>query len=383
MLASIVEKSTLNPNAVPFVPAQTPSKYNSKSAWFPVANIPQSILNGDCVMLNNHEILVVSEKTEINLEDRYDDDAIHNDVLYKYNVHRNEWNVFINCDLWRLDDHAIAFDGKSNTLYLADEWRLISVIDMKSKTVSTSVFTGGRCPSDPILINANGVIHKIGGYRNAQHLIWNNDKNELDEMHDFDEEEGIFMIYAASAVYVASKGIILMFGGAGEPKDELESSFEMISDIWKYCIATNEWQKVKGINFEYYGHSTALSSNEAYIVIAGGCDKYRNVVDTIHALDIRDDNNYVLRKCSIKCPMSGRHKIVRSGGGLKDQLLVTWSLKSLSLDIRNLIQRGIQRQNHCVMTYEPQTNYNLHNDCEKLLLHPMHRCEDVHLFFFL
>eukprot|EP01084_Bolivina_argentea_P302323 521817_1 len=348
-MTSIVEKSTLNPNAVPFVPAEI--------SWFPVAKIPQSISRGDldCVMLNSHEILLVPE---LNIGDYDNHECVIGDgTLYKYNVHRNEWNVYLFIDngmsyFLRVTEHAIAFDAKSNKLYLADEWSEFTVIDINSKTIPVRVLTGGRCPQNPILVNVDGIIHKIGGYNNAKHLIWNNEKNELLEIYDFNKEEGIEMIYAASAVYVPSKGIIVMFGAA--------------SHIWKYCIATNEWKKVKGITFGYYGHSVALSSDEAYIVIAGGHDKAYNKVNMMHVLDIRDDNNYVLRKCSIKCPMSGRHKIVRSGGGLKDQLLVTGyikqSVKSLpALDIINLIQRWYYEETIHWIQRQNRTNYKKQN----------------------
>merc|ERR1712154_486598 len=85
-----------------------------------------------------------------------------------------------------------------------------------------------------------------------------------------------------------------------------------------------------------------LSSNEEYIVIAGGSDEDRYDVDIIHILDIRNLDAFILQQSKIKCPMSGNHKIFRIGGGLKDELLINGWIKKLyklaPLDIVELIQ---------------------------------------------
>merc|ERR1712154_389650 len=64
-------------------------------------------------------------------------------------------------------------------------------------------------------------------------------------------------------------------------------------------------------------------------IVAGGLDENDEESDTIHVLDIRDNNNYTLRKSSINCPKSGEHNIVGIGGGLKDELLVIGWIKCL------------------------------------------------------
>merc|ERR1712154_753632 len=85
-----------------------------------------------------------------------------------------------------------------------------------------------------------------------------------------------------------------------------------------------------------------LSSNEEYIVIAGGSDEDRYDVDIIHILDIRNLDAFILQQSKIKCPMSGNHKIFRIGGGLKDELLINGWIKKLyklaPLDIVEVIQ---------------------------------------------
>ena len=128
-------------------------------------------------------------------------------------------------------------------------------------------------------------------------------------------------IQGASTVYVPSQQIILVIGG--------EDDGEMIGFIWKYDICSNKWSKVNGIKFDFWWTSAVLTSNEEYVVISGGLDEDYEGIDKIHVLDIRNKRNYVLRECSIKCPMNGHHPIIRSGGGLKDELLVIGWIKHL------------------------------------------------------
>eukprot|EP01084_Bolivina_argentea_P184469 318144_1 len=299
----------------------------SNPEWIPVANIPRDIYYGVGAMLNGQEMVFVSERFG-----NYTDCK----SIYKYNVHHNEWKPFIDFpqDL-KIQHHTITFHPESNKLYLAGQYNEMLIIDIKDKKFH-KVSDKDYSSSFPILLNVNGSIHKIGGNGNAKHLIWNEDNNTFDEIFDFEQEENVGTILAASAIYVPSKDIILIIGGIDESDNKMVG-------VWKYYLVKKEWQKVKGITFDYYLCPAVLSLDEEYIVFVGGYDKERNKVNIMHVLDIRDDDNYILRKSAIKYPMSGHHKIVRSGGGLKDELLVAGYIKQsfktlLSLDIINLIQ---------------------------------------------
>eukprot|EP01084_Bolivina_argentea_P184463 318135_1 len=313
---------------------------NTNSEWIRVAKIPQDIIFGVVAMLNHDEIISVPMRW-VDKEDNQNYDC---KAIYKYNIHSNKWNVLIDYPInlnLKIANHAITFNKQSNKLYIAGTFNDILVIDLTSNTFH-SVQNKVYCANHPILINANGTIHKIGGGYwldvNCKHLIWNNKNNSMDEIYDFYLHENIGNISGASAVYIRSQGIILMIGGYDEFNENMLG-------IWRYYLSTNKWQQVKGIAFNYSKHSTTLSFNEQYVIIAGGWDEKANETDAIHVLDIRNENNYVLRRCSIKCPMSGIHKIVRSGGGLKDELLVTGyiyqkfkSLRLVDINIISLIQ---------------------------------------------
>ena len=42
-----------------------------------------------------------------------------------------------------------------------------------------------------------------------------------------------------------------------------------------------------------------------------------------------DENSYKLKQCNVKCPNIGKNILIRSGGGIKDELLVIGWIKRL------------------------------------------------------
>ena len=68
--------------------------------------------------------------------------------------------------------------------------------------------------------------------------------------------------------------MILMIGGM--IYDWISDSKKRIG-IWKFCFKTNKWNKL--FDFNYYNISATLSSNENYVIIAGGYDKFAKIED--------------------------------------------------------------------------------------------------------
>eukprot|EP01084_Bolivina_argentea_P256778 432458_1 len=297
--------------------------------WFTLQSLPCDIYvdDDDCisygvvVSLNDHQFIIISDRDVEN-------DYYPSESIYKYNAHNDEWHAFIDFpkDLC-LDNYSVTINEVNNKLYLLEGNRMI-VIDIKTEQFHTYFFgtknnIAVTITGTPGLVNVNGTTHIIGGSGNSKHLTWNDTNNLFDEMHDFCKDGIVSHIRGPSAVYVPSQKIILMFGGTnGE-------STRMIGFIWKYDIYSNKWSKVNGIKFDFSDTSSVLTSNEEYVVISGGINKDFQDIDIIHVLDIRDKNNYILKECSIKCPMNGYHPIIRSGGGLKDELLVIGWIKHL------------------------------------------------------
>eukprot|EP01084_Bolivina_argentea_P256777 432457_1 len=166
---------------------------------------------------------------------------------------------------------SFAVDLETNKLYLSEGSSPMIIIGIKTKQFHTDLVKDSNVtiPNYPCLVNANGTTHIIGGSGSSKHLTWNDTNNSFKEMHDFGKNGIVSGIHGASTVYVPPQKIILMIGGI--------DAGNMIGDI----------------------------------------------------LDIRDKNNFVFKQCSIKCPMNSNHPVIRSGGGLKDELLVTGWIKHL------------------------------------------------------
>ena len=140
-------------------------------------------------------------------------------------------------------------------------------------------------------------------------------------------------MFGASVVYVPSKNIILLIGG--------KSGDDKPLGIWKFCVLSQKWTKMNDIKFEHFNVSVALTSNEKYVIIAGGydqtmheksCDHARQKIrcysDSMFVLDISNDEQYTLKECTIKVPIPGHNPIVRAGG-IKDECLVVGWIKEL------------------------------------------------------
>merc|ERR1712154_174279 len=118
-------------------------------------------------------------------------------------------------------------------------------------------------------------------------------------------------------LYIPCKDIILLIGGQGYR----DYGAKMVG-IWRYFLKTKKWEKVSKFTFDYFNVSVTMTSNQHFVIIAGGYNIDRVPNDKIFVLDIRDDNNYKLRKSGIISPLSGYQHIVRIGGGLRDEMLV-------------------------------------------------------------
>ena len=95
--------------------------------------------------------------------------------------------------------------------------------------------------------------------------------------------------------------------------------------IWKFCLMTKTWRRLTGLEFDdYYVSCCCLKLDEGYVII-GGCDyKCSSPINKWYVLDIRKEDEYKLMECNIELPvnMNGNYKMVRSGGGIKDEMLV-------------------------------------------------------------
>lgn len=283
--------------------------------WITLPNLCAKIDENDCIsILNDHEFIIAT---------LYNETA--NDGIHKYNINKNAW-----IQIWeypheekmQIETMAINRGTEQNKIYLGDchyKNKRLVMFDTTTNKLST-LKSPWKLKVDSSMVNVNGVFHIIGGYQNSTHVSWNSDNDEFVIMHDF-KTNGFNDIFSPSTIYVPSKQMILLIGGL------CFVTFKMIG-IWKFCLKTNKWHKLEGIQLDYYHACPCLTSNEEYIVIGGGLDKNDNYMNKLYVLDIREDEEYKLKECDIKLPIDKvKHRIVRSGGGIKDEILVVGWIK--------------------------------------------------------
>ena len=165
-------------------------------------------------------------------------------------------------------------------------------------------------------MNVDGTIHAIT--KSAKHLIWNDADNEFNQIYDFKQNDDILDIHSPSVIYVKSKQKLFLIGA------QIRGPKYPPCGIWTYSLLTNKWERIDYLKFDNYGGSVIKTSDEKYMIIFGCWDKDDSVLkkDRIYVLDIRDDNEYKLRKSAINFPKLDRHNILIRGGEIEHEMLV-------------------------------------------------------------
>ena len=169
-------------------------------------------------------------------------------------------------------------------------------------------------------MNVDGTIHKVEARvaGHTRHAIW----DKMEKMwieSDVAQWKEFGTIRGCSLIHVPSKGIILMIGGRGYGQEEqlpvyptpekTEQNSQMIG-IWRYHTASDRWEQIEGIDFNYYLSGCVLSSDERYVIIMGGY-RFRNKKgprkvsfpsEYIHVLDIKHDDAHKLWRSAVESP---------------------------------------------------------------------------------
>ena len=72
--------------------------------------------------------------------------------------------------------------------------------------------------------------------------------------------------------------------------------------IWKFCLKTQKWTKL--FDFDYKDVTATLSSNQNYLIIAGGYMKFGQN-NKIFVMDLTDETKYKLKQSKITLPKAG------------------------------------------------------------------------------
>ena len=184
-------------------------------------------------------------------------------------------------------------------------------------------------------LNVNGTWHVIGGEINTQHLIWDETKKDLQHNYTLVEYE---VLSGGSLIYVPTKELIFVIGG----KTYAEHDAEFFNfNIWMHDLRRNKWKELD-FTLPYHKMKTALTSDENYIIISGGYNPHNQRSEKMYILDIRNENNYKLRKLTITNPIPNTSYdiVTMENVNYKIMLVSGWIRKSFqNLQIaRDLLQ---------------------------------------------
>lgn len=319
------------------------------SRWIPAALWPSANKQGWCksvLMLNETEFAVLVGHSQI----------------FKYNVSRDDWSPFLKLPI-NVDGHdvlSMEIDRGNNRLFMLCVGRRIPafgtlinelltvVINLQSGLMIHRIASGEitlQERGNNVMVNANGIIHKMGGAK-ANHMVW----NELDLNWNVVHSDLYWgkPVKCFSLMHVPSKNIVLMFCS------ETSSS---TTSVWRYHIECGDWRKIEGLQIDYratsgwgFGYNslqTVLTRDEGYVIFHDPHSKYLSI------LDIRHEDHYTLRRSSIAVPHDGSWYAMMSTeavGGRRPQLIVSGWIRrylkgvSIPLEIMRLISDQISEQ---------------------------------------
>eukprot|EP01084_Bolivina_argentea_P288615 495393_1 len=242
------------------------------------------------------------------------------DGIYTFNTNTNEWIKLLDYpdhDNFRSDSHSTSFDKKNQIIYLCNRSQLLR-FNLKTKSVEI-VSTNINFGSYPGLVYVNDHIHIIGGENTDQHLIFDEKKNNFNEIYSFNTVTNL--LFGHSILYMKSRNSILLFGSKSQLTAPAISEFSMVNKKW------NEW-KMEIPDSVYYS-ATVSTKDEQYIFILGGYLSGGGWSNDIFVFDVKRDAFF---KSSIKCPLRTQYRGVIMKNDYKDELLTFGFIHKLFID---------------------------------------------------
>eukprot|EP01084_Bolivina_argentea_P010301 19181_1 len=294
---------------------------SSNNQWITCHDLPKDSTDIKAIMWN--------DKLTIASQTYYDNTTIVNKNIYQYNNHNDQWNCIMTIPIKDKHVYYLSKALKWASKNLAPNTSTIPVPpyydSCELSDLAIPIFDMNQPEQLQYEYNPNSVmyindseIHLI----TDEHIIWNTKDNTLKITKKWEDYHGI------SAIYVASKSMILLVGGQEVSLD----SFENAIGIWCYYLKTQKWKQLfDETTFEFNTVSLTLSANENYVIMACAY-KQGECSNKIFVLDIHNNNNendYKLRECDIVCPKYGPSNLVRLGNKLIDKLLVCGWIKQV------------------------------------------------------
>ncbi len=251
------------------------------------------------ISINAHEFMICIAKT-----------IGQDPKLFQYNINTNKIDKFgikNNDATWKYGNMGI--NNKQHLLYIQNQFQIISINmntnrrdDLMVGLDSNYFFFIDDCFH---MINAHDCNIIVSATDNKLSILHNTINNNNNNNNNG--------LYGGKSIYIPSKQCILLIGGYYD--DEISLS----NEVWNYKLLTQEWTKINNISFPTIDFAAILTSNEKYIILVGGSTYRDDIQDTkdtndIYVLDMNDDNQWKMRECKIKSPVSGICDGTKTGG---------------------------------------------------------------------
>ncbi len=195
--------------------------------------------------------------------------------LYKYNINKDEWKKWIvGTKNKPLHQCTIAYDKIQKMLYIySDTNKTLTKIDTSSNLTKTwSDLPDIGYGAHGIILN--GQFNIIGGSKNNNHFVWDNQINKFIHIHRFADYKQFIW---SSFIHLESKQSVLFFGGVKISKSP-----------YLYNINQEKWSKLSCIIPKPLYHlGCTTSRNERFVILFGGIDANNRRQNDIYLLDIK------------------------------------------------------------------------------------------------
>ena len=235
--------------------------------WHLVGNTPEKVEEITLATVNHRSLVLFNKRFDL-ISSGYECS------LYEYN---GNWTQIIGSKefmykgLYNYGRYHITCNQNKNELYITNKdspnHNLI-IINVDSKSIRTK-FIKCSLPSNGFVFTSPSYLHIIGGGHNLKHFIFDTNNGKCVQVNDYQNE-----VHSVSAIYVPSKNMILLIGGVIINQRLLINGRlfweRKLFGMWKYCLLTKKTTKLDKIKFDFYNVALALTSNEKYVIIAGG-----------------------------------------------------------------------------------------------------------------
>ena len=253
------------------------------------------------VRLNDNTLLVAARSFEDDHdEDDGDDDAESEKTgIYKYDIIRNQWELFIKYpNGFFSENHNICCDGKEEMVYLNNAaggggiWRVH--VENKRFEYMGKYNLEDSSSYGSISCVVESQYHIFWGKMNNHHLCWKGDAEKFEILHRFEHIKKGMVSFGL--VYNDREKYFLLLGGY-MGKEEGRSDA-----VWRYRLSQNKWERLElTMPDKMQSFGCVITRNCKNVIIFGGSDSL-GISDKIYVLDLLEMQ---WRKSSVICPFKG------------------------------------------------------------------------------